>query len=82
MSKFCWILLLLELLIHPKINAQTIGGGELNPGITSNFDAVKRFQNLKFGLSIHWGPSSIMGKEISWSRNREIDIETYDNLYK
>ena len=35
----------------------------------------------RFGLFIHWGPSSITGKEISWSR-RASGIEKYDALYK
>lgn len=36
----------------------------------------------RFGMFIHWGPVSITGKEISWSRGRETPIEEYDNLYK
>ena len=35
----------------------------------------------RFGLFIHWGPSSLTGKEISWSR-KGTGIEKYDNLYK
>lgn len=82
MKKISLILMIFASLIQLNANSQNIGGGELNPGITSNRNAVKCFENLKFGLSIHWGPSSLKGKEISWSRNREIDVSTYDNLYK
>jgi alpha-L-fucosidase len=48
---------------------------------------------MKFGLFIHWGPVSLKGTEIGWSRGGErrgrndkstgsIPVEIYDNLYK
>lgn len=45
----------------------------------------------RFGMFIHWGPVSLTGQEISWSRansntncpnNGSIPVEVYDNLYK
>lgn len=36
----------------------------------------------RFGMFIHWGPVSLKGTEIGWSRGKEIPIEEYDNLYK
>ncbi len=45
----------------------------------------------RFGMFIHWGPVSLKGTEISWSRansnpkcpnNGPIPVEVYDNLYK
>jgi alpha-L-fucosidase len=46
----------------------------------------------RFGLFIHWGPVSLKGAEIGWSRagerrgyrgpGTEIPVEVYDNLYK
>ena len=45
----------------------------------------------RLGLFIHWGPVSLKGTEISWSRANsnplcpnkgEIPVEVYDNLYK
>jgi alpha-L-fucosidase len=44
--------------------------------------AVERFQDAKVGLSIHWGPSSLGGYEISWSRGKEIPVERYDQFYR
>lgn len=35
----------------------------------------------RFGMFIHWGPASLSGKEISWSREG-IGPEKYDALYK
>ena len=44
--------------------------------------ALKKWQEDRFGLFIHWGPVSLTGKEISWSRGKEIPTEEYDALYK
>ena len=33
-------------------------------------------------MFIHWGPVSIKGTEIGWSRGAEVPEEDYDNLYK
>ena len=40
------------------------------------------WREARFGLFIHWGPVSIKGTEIGWSRGREIPVEVYDSLYK
>jgi alpha-L-fucosidase len=44
--------------------------------------AIHRWQEMRFGMFIHWGPVSLTGHEIGWSRGRETPIEKYDNLYK
>jgi alpha-L-fucosidase len=44
--------------------------------------ALKRWQDDRFGMFIHWGPISQTGYEISWTRGNGIPIEKYDNLYK
>ena len=58
------------------------GGGDLNKDLPLPYAAQQRFLDHRIGLSIHWGPSSIGGKEIGWSRHLEIDKEIYDNFYK
>ena len=35
----------------------------------------KHFGDLRFGMFIHWGPVSLTGKEIGWSRGRETPVE-------
>lgn len=49
------------------------------------------FRDAKFGMFIHWGPVSLTGREIGWSRGGErrswqgtgeTPLEVYDNLYK
>ncbi len=43
--------------------------------------AVAHWQSLRFGMFIHWGPVSLTGHEIGWSRGAQTPIEVYDNLY-
>ena len=48
--------------------------------------AIEDWKDLRFGMFIHWGPSSQVPSEISWSRgsrsgNNKEAIETYDKLY-
>ncbi|AQT67588.1 Alpha-L-fucosidase [Anaerohalosphaera lusitana] len=38
--------------------------------------------DARFGMFIHWGPVSLKGTEIGWSRGTQIPREEYDNLYK
>lgn len=44
--------------------------------------AVARWQAKRFGMFIHFGPVSLTGKEIGWSRGDETPVAVYDNLYK
>lgn len=39
------------------------------------------WKDARFGMFIHWGPVSLKGTEIGWSRGREIPVEEYDSLY-
>ncbi len=65
------------------------GGGDLNPNMKTDPQALQRFLDMRVGLSIHWGPSSQTGYEISWSRvppdtkqRQVVPVERYDALYK
>src|SRR5882757_1245323 len=49
------------------------------------------WRDARFGMFIHWGPVSLTGQELSWSRansntncpnNGATPVEVYDNLYK
>jgi len=44
--------------------------------------ALMRWQDMRFGMFIHWGPVSLTHREIGWSRGAETPIDVYDNLYK
>ena len=61
-------------------------------GAPPDAERLEWWREARFGLFIHWGPVSLKGTEISWSRGGErrgykgsgtqIPIEVYDNLYK
>ncbi len=38
--------------------------------------------SLRFGMFIHWGPVTLKGTEIGWSRGNQVPVKVYDNLYK
>ncbi len=43
---------------------------------------LEEFQDMKFGMFVHWGPVSLRGTEIGWSRGKEVPVDEYDNLYR
>jgi alpha-L-fucosidase len=47
-----------------------------------NAEAMRRWQDMRFGMFIHWGPISLKGTEIGWSRGKEVPKDEYDGLYK
>lgn len=68
----------------PGAMAQTVlsGGGDLNPDLKTSAEALKKWQDLRVGICVHWGPSSLGGKEIGWSRGTSIPAAVYDEYYK
>ncbi len=44
-------------------------------------ERLEWWKDARFGMFIHWGPVSLKGTEIGWSRGREIPVEVYDSLY-
>jgi alpha-L-fucosidase len=40
------------------------------------------WREARFGMFIHWGPVSLKGTEIGWSRGAEVPVAEYDKLYK
>lgn len=47
----------------------------------NNKEHLQEWQSSRFGMFIHWGPVSLTGKEISWSRGGAVPISKYDSLY-
>ena len=37
---------------------------------------------MRFGMFIHWGPVTLRGTEIGWSRGKQVPIADYDRLYR
>lgn len=72
-----------------RTEAQSPGSAE--DLLSAKPEELQWFRSVKFGLFIHWGPVSLKGTEIGWSRGGErrgregkgsIPFEVYDNLYK
>ena len=62
-------------------------GGEA----TKKEEHLRWWREARFGMFIHWGPVSLKGTEISWSRGGErrgiagkgeIPVDVYDSLYR
>lgn len=43
---------------------------------------LQSFMRDRFGMFVHWGPVTLRGTEIGWSRDHEVPISDYDSLYK
>ncbi len=72
-------LILLFLFILFNLDAQN---EQPDPDLQTNLESLKKWQDMRFGMFIHWGPVSLRGTEIGWSRGTHVSIEDYDNLYK
>ena len=57
------------------------GGGEANPSLLTNKKSLESWQDMRFGMFVHWGPVSLKGTEIGWSRGAAVSFEEYDSLY-
>ena len=55
---------------------------EVAANIKTNKKIMNGFMDLRFGMFIHWGPVTLRGTEIGWSRGNQVPVEEYDNLYK
>ena len=85
MSDHKWLLgalLSSMFLLSSAASAQNIGGGDQNPNLTTNATAIAKWQDARFGLSVHWGPVALRATEIGWSRADQVPKEEYDALYK
>jgi len=72
-------------------SAGQIQAGDAMDYLNAGEQDIQAWREMKFGLFIHWGPVSLKGTEIGWSRGGErrgrtgkgsIPVEVYDNLYK
>jgi alpha-L-fucosidase len=74
----------------PAVAGQA-GVAEDKSALQASPEDIQWWRELKFGLFVHWGPVSLKGTEIGWSRRGErrgtggtgdVPVEVYDNLYK
>jgi alpha-L-fucosidase len=62
-----------------NIHSTCIAKADIQPPTS---EVVSKWQDKRFGMFIHWGPVSLKGTEIGWSRGKEVPTEEYDQLYK
>lgn len=48
----------------------------------SNDARLDWWRTSRFGMFVHWGPVSLKGTEIGWSRGAQIPVDEYDRLYQ
>jgi len=82
------ILVLCLLVLGPFGFSQEKSGKDETPG--QKEVRLRWWREARFGMFIHWGPVSLEGTEISWSRGGarrgiegkgEVPVEVYDSLY-
>ncbi len=74
MKAFCCFVLLVAI--------TTAGPAAAEPdSLNARPEAIEAWQDMRFGMFICWGPVSLKGTEIGWSRGKQIPVEEYDNLY-
>jgi len=76
--------------------AITTLAAEAPPGLRATKEVVQQWQDMRFGMFVCWGPVSLTGEEIGWSRGEPswgrrpgmrggkgpTPAKVYDNLYK
>ena len=83
-------LLLLAAALSRGLSLQA--GEAKNPVAAPNAERLQWWREARFGIFIHWGPVSLKGTEIGWSRGGErrgyrgrgtqVPVEVYDHLYR
>lgn len=76
-------------IIALSLRAETAADAPIQPGPsilpteTSEQTAARLawWREARFGLFVHWGPVSLNGTEIGWSRGRDLPRAEYDRLY-
>jgi alpha-L-fucosidase len=94
---FRWVFVVCSILLVCLLfncSARQVGAGSSETSkdyLRAGEQDMQAWREMKFGLFIHWGPVSLKGTEIGWSRGGErrgqggkgeIPVEEYDNLYK
>jgi alpha-L-fucosidase len=70
------ILLVLAVALAPGVHT-----AQAPASATPLAKALAGWQDMRFGLFIHWGPVSLTGHEIGWSRGAQTPSDAYDALY-
>ena len=75
------VIIVIGLLVCPWWTERSFGAAPAASQAAAS-SAIDAWRNQRFGMFIHWGPVSLKGTEIGWSRGREVPAAEYDELYK
>jgi len=81
-KNFMRLLVFTAYLLIVSVVANTSLAQNNNTISTTSKEKLTEFMNMRFGMFIHWGPVTLRGTEIGWSRGHEVATDDYDNLYK
>lgn len=83
-----WSILALSFVLAFRITAEAATATNAVPA--ANAERLQWWREARFGLFIHWGPVSLKGTEIGWSRGgerrgygstgTEVPVAVYDNF--
>lgn len=85
------VILVIALLTMQTCNAAQLCCEKSKNYLKADPEMVRKWRDMKFGITLSWGPSSIVGTEMSWSRQGTrgrfkgtgtVPTDVYDNLYK
>jgi len=62
--------------------AKSLAMGKPGEAIKAKPESIEAWKDMRFGMFICWGPVTLTGKEVGWSRGDPTPVEKYDNLYK
>ncbi len=76
--------LLAGLLVLGAVRAAADGRDPAGPDPAGPANAARLawWRDARFGMFIHWGPVSLKGTEIGWSRGAQVPEQEYDQLYQ
>ncbi len=81
------LLILCVVLIQTSILIAQWGGGEKYHDLKPNKESMEKFEKMRFGIFMHWGPSIMRGTS-SWGRGNhpydfapKVPINEFDSLY-
>ena len=67
--------------IPKTIKTVTRGTENVHTGAKTDMEASSRFEDMRFGFMIHWGPCVLHGQTISWSMPRVGGRAKYESYY-
>jgi alpha-L-fucosidase len=64
------------------LSGEVLAQAKEQPEKKSSSILLQQFMDKRFGMFIHWGPITLRGTEIGWSRNHQVAQNDYDSLYR